>query len=134
LSFNLDAVSDGERITRYINQTKKMRPGIGRPKYTAFMPPENRRVSVCRSQDLTETEIWQIADQFVGPTVARADISAAQIIADFSSENIQAEPLLIEPVPHPYPRHADIVNWPVDVDIQRAIAVELANRANLVKR
>ena len=140
MAFNLDVLSQDEGISRYITEKSKLRPGLGRPRYNAFMPPQNRRLSVCRSQDLSEVEVWGIGDEFVGtqqkPVIARADISVTDITRDFSAapSPIAAEPLRVEPDFQPYPRHANVVNWPDDETIQRAIAVELANIANLVQR
>jgi hypothetical protein len=130
LSFNLEAVSDGERISRYINEKKKTRPSTGQARYNAFMPPATDfRISVYRTQELEENAVWGIADEFVGtpqkPIIARADLSAIQI----TQRHLQ-----IENAPHPHPRHANVTGWPEEEELQRVIAIELANIAALVSR
>jgi hypothetical protein len=94
------------------------------------MPPAtDRRISVYRTQDLIENEVWAIGDEFVGtpqkPIIARADLSAIQITR---------QQLQTEPSPHPHPRHANVTGWPEDEELQRVIAIELANIAALVPR
>ncbi len=90
------------------------------------MPTRKRQISVYRTDNLVEGEIWNLGDDFVGtaakPIIARADLSASQITM---------HQLAIQPVPDPEPRHANIIGWPEDEELQRVIAIELANIAIL---
>ncbi len=122
-------VTEHERISRYINEKKKIRPKEGKAGYNAFMPPRTLRMSVCRSEGLDEAELWQIADEFIGtaekPVIARADLEAGEY---FSRR------LSFDPDGMPYPRHADVIGWSDEPSLQKMIALELAEASVLVRK
>jgi len=122
-------VATTEQLSRYIIESKKMRPAQGRAHHTAFMPPPNRRLSVYRTSDLDEDAIWEIGREFVaGPLqktlYARADLQAAEVTAC---------QLRTEPAPAVHPRHANIEGWPDDDAQVRQFALVLSQRARLIQ-
>ena len=122
------AVQPSERITRYILDRSKFKPGKIQVKFTAFMPPPNGELSVYRTISLSEPEVWQIGSDYVasvtGKTLyARADVRASAIF-DLNLRIISA--------PEPHPRHANIVDWPGEDGPQRVVAMQLAEGAELV--
>ena len=93
------------------------------------MPPSGRDdVSVYRTANLSNEDIWQIGMTYVAqkremPLLGRAKLIAYDAIA---------QGLSVKPDPVPHPRHANISGFPIDnSDKTRMIAVELAVRATL---
>lgn len=120
-------VAPSERISRFVLSKHQFKSSAGKIKHNAFMPPTSGGLSVYRTQELNEDDIWSIGTDYVaapqGKTVyARGDLLAGQILG---------AKLGIESVPRPHPRHADIVGWPQEKDEQKMCAVELANAATL---
>jgi hypothetical protein len=123
---NLEQVSPGENLTRYILHTNHFSILHKRVKYATFMPTPNGETSVFRISKLSESEIWGIGDREVAqkrskPLLGRADISAFHV---FSNK------LEIAPDNNP-PRHANIIGWPREKSEQKLIAMELAENAQL---
>src|SRR5688572_1232276 len=117
----IEPVSDSERITRFIVERSKFSPSTGRIKHNAFVPPNNRRLSVYRTEGLPNPEVWAIGNDFVAPALgkpilARGDLQAAE----FFKWNLR-----IEPDPTPHNRHCNVINWPESEWLQ--VAIELAN-------
>lgn len=122
-------VAEHERITRYINEKKKIRPKEGKARYNAFMPPRTLRMSVCRTDGLDGAEVWQIADEFVAtaekPVIARADLEAREYLS---------RRLSFDPDGIPHLRHANVIGWSDEQSLQQLIALELAEAAVLVHK
>ena len=96
-------------------------------KYGAYLPAPNGEVSVYRTLNLSEKEIWDIGHEYVAKPsnrnlYARGDITASAI---------RKTNLDIVPETNPHPLHANIVNWPLEKDGQKMLAVEIANTAKL---
>jgi hypothetical protein len=127
MSFKAESVSEDERISRFINERKKLTPSTGRARYNAFMPPRNAQMSVYRTILLSDEEVWQIGNAFVAtadkPVIARADLSASVYFSNA---------LTFDPDGIPHPRHANVVGWPGDETLQRLLAVQLAEAALLL--
>lgn len=100
-------------------------------KRRAFDPPQsNLRLSVYRLDGLTDTEIWLIADRFVGEIKGRAVIGRAELL-----ERLLAPlGLRAESDPHPHPLHMNILGWPMEKDARIALALELAEQSKYVAR
>jgi hypothetical protein len=121
-------VNSQEFLARYITSKSWYSRVKNRVKPRAFMPPIDRKLSVFRTDNLSEPEIWKIGlknviEKIVRPTNlhGRADIQALSII----ESNLQIEP---DNTP---PRHANIVGWPELKEEQKSIAQELAAKASL---
>lgn len=97
-------------------------------KYPAFIPPKSLKLSIFRTSNLNEQEIWTLAVEKVepsrGPVIGRGELTVAVIAEEklqvFSDEDQNS-------------RHADVVGWPVDRDARVTIAKVLAAKASPAK-
>jgi hypothetical protein len=114
-----------EDLTKFIFNKSQFSPLNNRVKYSAFMPPQNRRLSVFRVSGISQPEVWEIGG-FIGekrslPLLARADIMASAVIETGLEVYADDDP----------PRHANIVGWPQDASDIKLKALELAEKADL---
>jgi len=111
-----------EILARYIFSKNQYRPSDHTVKYSAFMPPINKRLSVFQITGLAEEEIWVMGGALRAQSVlGRADIKANEVIA--------AE-LMLAADDNP-PRHVNIVGWPEETSAIKLKAMELAEKAQL---
>lgn len=123
-------VDSNERITRYIFQ-KKGRYSSQKMtvKYSAYMPANDGKSSVYRTQKLSAIEIWEIGVEFVEKRrrdgkkiLARADIQASEIFK---------QKLQIIPEENPHKLHANLTEWPIEKSKRMSIALKLAQDSEL---
>ncbi len=133
-----DVVSE-ERISRYILNRRHIKPEKDEIKVDAFLPtnpkPEQpeRQISVYRTINCEETEIWSIGAQYVeNPGKNRVVLARGDLLA----QTVYSQDLRIVPHPFPHPRHANIVNWPNEENKARrkVKAVLLAQKSRLIVR
>ena len=121
-------VADDELVARFIRNSSDMRPDLGRPRYSALIPPRSRGdMSVCRAAGLSDSQIRAIGTEYVE--------QPPQVLKGYcllSAQHFRAEHLDVVAAPHPFPAHANVVGWPPDEDA-RLIAKRLADLAHLVK-
>ena len=118
-------INAAEMLARYIFSRNQYSSSNQTVKYTAFIPPPEKRLSVFRISDLTENEILTIGDS-IGilrskPCAGRADIKATAVVE--SDLSIDADDIP--------PRHANIVGWPEEDSAIKLKAMELAEKAQL---
>lgn len=119
-----------ETVGRFIYQNSDFSRSNNLPKPKVFLPEKhptlNRwETSVCRTNKVSETRIWQIGNKIREPrqAVARADIGVQDILTT---------QLLVEAVPEEgYAEHAVIVNWPDEKEKQKEMAASLVFHATL---
>lgn len=79
--------------------------------------------------ELSQTEIWRIGDvvgeQRDKQAVARADLKKSSVLAIGLS---------VEMAPGVHPHHADVGGWPPEKERQKAIALELRAKSQLLLR
>ena len=118
-------VDAAEILARYIYFRNQYRPSDNTVKYSAFMPPADKRLSVFRTSGLSEDAIWELGGFLrTQSLLGRADIAAA-VVSDVGLA-IEADD-----IPH---RHANIVGWPDDQSAVKLKALELSERAHLSLR
>jgi hypothetical protein len=111
-----------ELTSRYLRQSNHYSASSGRVKPRASHPaPNDHKTSIFRVLGLTDSEIWALGDTAItlppGSTLlARAELSVDQITA--TGLHVESE--------EPPPRHANIINWPVEKDEVMSKAQELA--------
>jgi len=133
-------VDPAERITRYIFRKKHFNLKEGEVKVDAFLPPKpkppgspERQMSVYRTMNCGETEIWSMGDRYVANPGADRFVLAR---GDLEAETVFGQDLKIAPHPTPHKRHANIVNWPDEESNarRRAKALALAEKSRLVPK
>ncbi|MGH8512251.1 MAG: hypothetical protein ACREU8_12955 [Gammaproteobacteria bacterium] len=121
-----DIVDSEEAITRYLRNSGHMRPALGRPHYSAFLPrvPDGD-ISVYRTVDLTSAETCTLGAQYVGkpdcPLKGHCDLAAGEFFS---------EKLNVVSAPNPHERHANVNGWTVEAK-NRIVAKKLADKAAL---
>lgn len=125
-------VDPKERATRFIFESNKIKKKTHRVSPQAFGPPKNKELSIYRTTNCKENEIWTISDEFVTPL--RRDKKKAKGRGDIIVENILKAKLKIVPYPYPHPRHANVIEWPNEEAHCLMVQTELANTAELVIR
>ena len=118
----MNPVEAEEILARYLYSRNHYRSSDNTVKHSAFMPPEDRRLSVFRISGLQENDIWSIGDSLrTQPSLGRADIMALSVLQSG---------LLIDADDIP-PRHANITGWPEEASAMKLKAIELAEKACL---
>jgi hypothetical protein len=118
-------VDPSEDLTKFIFNRSQFSTSNDRVKYSAFMPPPNKRLSVFRIAGLAENDVWEIGET-IGerrtlPLLARADIKVSFVAT--TGLKIDADDIP--------PRHANIIDWPEDHSAVILKAKELARKAQL---
>jgi hypothetical protein len=102
----------GELISRFIFDSGKIRPSDNTAKHTAFVPPENGRLSIFWTTGLPEAEIWEICNVHVSPHLGRP----VKARADLNSLAVYAQNLTVTIDGVPHPRHGNIEGWDFTTD------------------
>jgi len=95
----------------------------------AYMPDQEKAVSVFRQVGLSEGEIWELGATHVARPRNKQLLGRAVIIV----REVLSQELNVESV-EPPPRHANILGWPDEHEKQKEKALELAARATFVRR
>jgi hypothetical protein len=117
-------VESDEQISRFLRQSNQLRSSIGRPKFTAFMPPPSGRLSAYRTQGLSRPQIATLGESHVATGLK----GHCELVAG----DFYAETLTIESVPVPHVRHVDVLGWPNGDEARRIVAYKLADKAVLI--
>lgn len=123
----MDEIVDSlESITRYLRNGSHMRPGKGRPNFSAFMPrvPDGD-ISVYRTSGIDAAAVRALGAEYVGspesPLKGHCDLAAGEFFG---------EGLNIESAPTRHERHANVNGWTNDPR-NRIVAKKLADKAEL---
>jgi len=116
-----------ELLSRFLVHKDDFSPKAGRIRPRAFLPGPKGEVSVCRTQDMTDEEIWDWGTEHVLSRRPENVLHGrAELQASVAFENgLRAIP------DEPPPRHAVITGWPEEKDARKGIAADLAARATL---
>lgn len=120
------SIEPNEPLARFITDKKNIR-ATGEVKPNAFSPhPQRRDLSVYRTKEISEHEIWHLSDRFCTatrpekPAIARAEIPV-------ELPHIHRLQLVADGEPHP--RHINIEGWPTEPSAILMIKTEMANMA-----
>jgi hypothetical protein len=127
----VEIVENDGIITRFLNSSRWFDPTTGRVKPLALLPrlaPEAARLetSVFRTDSLRADRIWLLGYQYVESPERRIKARASG-----KASLVTGQGLGFDVNGRPYPRHADIIVWPVAKDAQLMIATEIANDMTL---
>ena len=125
-----EAVSPGERISRYIFEKRHIK--TGKVSFGAFLPSRAKELSVYRTDRCSERRIWLLGELFV----ERIRKGKLRILGrgDVSSGIVFEQGLRIVASKQPHPRHANVLGWPDDKPQQQMKAVVLAQKSCLFVR
>ena len=111
-----------DQLSRFIRSKQHVAPTKGTVKRNAFMPPPERKLSVCHTQGMRQNKIWQIGDSLLEKKVQyRADLIAESVI----KVNLK---VILDNNPE---YHVNITGWPEDKNLQLSLATELAYSSKL---
>ncbi len=111
-----------EIISRFITENSKI--ASGEVHWRALIPDKtHNETSVFNITGLEDSEVWDIAAEHRPTTIARGDISIADVLIP---------PLTIVSA-EPPPRHMAIREWP-EKEVAKTLQMQLAARAKLVMR
>ncbi|MFA6058612.1 MAG: hypothetical protein WC756_10475 [Taibaiella sp.] len=121
-------VESTEPLARFITDKKKNIYATGKVRPNAFHPhPERRDLSVYRTKNISDQEIWFISDKFC--TAARPDkpaVARAEIPANLPP----IHSLRLVPDGNPHPRHLNIEDFPpLSSPALTIIKTQMANEA-----
>ena len=126
-----DTVDEHEPLSRYLTSRSWFSRENDRVKNGAFMPPQDLKLSVFRTQGLSDSRIWELGEEEVikkAPTpktlYGRADIVPLIV----KMVGLEVDP---DNIP---PRHANIARWPQEKSEQKLVALQLAEEATLKLR
>ncbi len=127
------AVSDGERLARFVLTERYVSKKDGKVKPEALRPYPWAELSVSRHRDLTVDELWQLGrgvaeerskkEGRAFPLIGRADFSACAA-RDQNLEAIPDEPPL---------NHANVIDWPAEKSAQMSLAQEIVARSDFIR-
>jgi hypothetical protein len=123
----LEAVTPDEHLARCLTHTNQFSRVEVRVSARAFLPGRDNTTSVFRVDDLTDDQIWQLADEHVTEIPGgRPVVGTGTLLA----ETVTEAGLRVDPDNDP-PRHAVIVDWPDDKSDRKLRALKLASAARL---
>lgn len=109
-------VKDTEPLVRYLVPKRHFKPIKNEPgKFEitakAFFPSfRTGALSVYRVEELSDSDIWSIADNYVAPKLQDFN-GTFNARADIATEAVRKYGLDVVPETTPHERHADIINW-----------------------
>jgi hypothetical protein len=121
-----ERVADDESLCRFIFSDKMFSSINRRVKHHAFSPKGNE-VSVFRTVSLEQDDIWKMGQLQAGG--ARGNPRAR---ADLLTRAVRKARLNVLSAPKSHPRHANIVDWPAEKELQQRAKMELASASTLV--
>lgn len=122
-----ETLQEDERISRFI--FAKNHFNNVRPKYGAFLPAEDGDLSVYRTHNLSEEDIWELDRVFV--TGQRTDGKVSKARGDLPCSEIFKAGVVITPEISSHPRHANISAYASEESAQRSQAQQLAEASKL---
>ena len=121
-------INQKESLGRFLTQSGHFRSLSKRVWFTAFMPPSNLRLSVCRLDELRIDEIWNLGNSVI---LAMKQPKKLYGVADIKTGAVESKRAL-SIIPDTLPsRHAEIVGWPGEEAKRLSLAQELAAEAQL---
>lgn len=125
-------IDDSEKIGRFIFSKSHFSKENKNVRYGAFMPAPDNKASVYRIDNHTEEQIAFIDQEFVSGK--RTDNRKSKARADIFASQIRETKLDVIPDPTPHKQHANIEGFSSEKSKRKLEAIELAEKATLVKR
>lgn len=125
-----ETVADDEELARLLRSSGHFTSTV--VKASAFMPAKDGKTSVMRHGSEPREELWNLARHFLGQETR---FHGAAIC---TARSIRQQRLDVVP-DEPPPRHANIINWPLNADAelqkarQKELALAIASVSELVR-
>lgn len=123
--YNHSPVKNHQVVTRFISNKRLHRKDAPRLHHNAFKPPKKYpdEVSVYKMLDMSDEDIWALADQHVNKNViGRGDI----LVSDIHSDNDSLKNVVVLEAPYPHKKHANIKNIPIENSQRLAVSHRLS--------
>jgi hypothetical protein len=120
------SVDEGEILARFVLRSGWVRAIDKSIRPDAFIPAPNLELSVTRYLGLADADVWQI-----GRDVAQIRNLTLYGSADFKAKSAITQSLRVVSAEPPR-NHTNIVGWPQEKPVQKAIAQALARSAIFV--
>lgn len=121
-------IQPGENLARFIFSKGQFSALKGLVKFGAFIPPSNSdSISVYRISSLSDTEVWEIGQEYV--EIGDRRIKAR---AEFLAKYVYDIDLDVVPDTQPHELHANITPFPPSKSERQSIARRLALFSELV--
>jgi hypothetical protein len=122
-------VDPSEGVTRFLVRRNEFGTNPRRVTHHAFLPNFNStsnrfEKSVHRTDRLSTADLWKLGKIFVQDEQHQRIVKAR---AAGAARSILGAGLRLAINSSPWPRHADIVDWPDGKDAQKIIAISIAN-------
>lgn len=114
-------------LSRFLKSKRQYSKEKNRVKEGAFLPPQDRKLSVFQTKEMSEAAIWELGEEAFSASKKPVTLRGR---ADLSVSAVLKTNLKVEPDNDP-PRHANIIGWPEEKSDQKSIAQELASEATL---
>lgn len=119
---NNHQIKASEKLSRFLFSKKDFSSENNCVKHRAFMPPQNKKLSVFRIYDLSESAIW-----LIGVQVEKNRPSSLKARADITASSIYSCCLKLDPDNIPK-RHTNIIGWPSNESEILLKAIHLSER------
>ena len=123
----MNKVAPEERLSRFLLDGH-VRSSNNTVRFNAFLPPSSGRLSVYRTSEQNDADIWEIGRIFVETPRQKQLIGRADLVA----ETVISEGLSVQPETTPHPLHADIVGWSKESSLNKLTAIKLAAKASVI--
>lgn len=116
-------IREDEQVVRHCRHQNDMRTGLGKARFCVFLPPANHRMSVVRSTGLSAEELGVVGRRYV-----HEDVKGH---AEIAYKIARSRGLSLEADPHPHARHANLIGWSTEDEVNRLTAKALAEASVL---
>lgn len=125
------SIAPDEILARYIFSSRFIRKSDGSVKPDAFIPHPYLDLSVTRTINLSEEQIWAIGKNIESNRSTNATLHGR---ADTTAQIFTDQNLNINPDPtKDNPNHAIVAGWPKDKPAQKMLALEVSQNAKFLR-
>ena len=121
----LGPIQASEPLARFLTSSSHFSPG--RVRQAAFLPPADLKLSVFRTSEMEEADIWTLGHNHVERPSGRHLHGRAQL----TPAAVRGCGLEVDPDDQPR-RHANLVGWPPEKAERKQIALQLAAAAKVI--
>ena len=118
----VEPVKPDEPLSRFLTTSRWFSRASNTVLTAAFMPSSEKRTSVFRTADMTDSEVWATSQRINVYRILGRGVLTVRDVTEVE--------LGLDPNDDP-PGHADIIGWPDELEARLQLAGDLALRARL---